>query len=482
MDHDGEEPNDINELIDGNQNQDPEPDDRYHCLSSDVLRRIKRNDPGVFDLIIDHGFWARGAGRAVGDNNVIQYLSVDCSLGTRNTNWVREIFQGLSRNRSIYRLSLMNYDSDVDMFHFLTPFFQHNRNLRSLQVSAFHEGQPLHSLSLALSKCKDSQLEHIFIETVATNDEQVGLFFDSLKQISSLLTICFRNSFIGKVGCKSFAKLLNNPSAKIENIELGCNSIDDECASILSKALSRTKSLREVTVLSDSFLYEDDGITTFQTVAGWRDFVTIIAHPMCLIEHLYLTDAAIGNEVAIILGNALAVNKSIKLLHLGRDNWGISGCTINEEGAVVIASALADNTTLEQLRMPINGGTDRFYDVLSNVLWDKSSIDNTFNSNHTLCKLVLYLSEGIHPSNAIEQLVEMNQNENKSEVAHQKILQHHFLEGNANMHAFARLPETSMPVALEWIGRNRDGRTLMYNFAQEFPTLFDITLSGRYFV
>jgi hypothetical protein len=70
---------------------------------------------------------------------------------------------------------------------------------------------------------------------------------------------------------------------------------------------------------------------------------------------------------------------------------------------------------------------------------------------------------------------EMNQNENKAEVARQKILQHHFLEGNANMHAFARFPETSMPFAMEWIGRNRDGRTLMYNFAKEFPTLFDIT-------
>jgi hypothetical protein len=400
MDHDGEEPNDINELIDGNQNQDPEPDEYYYCLSSDALRQIKCNDPDVIDLRLEDGFWARGAGRAIGDNNVIQYLSVDFSVGTRNTNWVRELYQGLSRNRTICRLSLMNYDSDVGMFHILTPFFQHNRNLRCLKVSAFHEGRPLHSLSLALSNCKDSQLEDIYIETVASTDDQVGLFFDSLKQISSLVAIGFQNILIGRVGCESLAELLSNPSSKIEDIDIGSNNIDDDSASILSKALIRTTSIREVSVQAR---LAEPYHGTFQTVAGWRDFVATIAHPMCLITHLRLTDASIDNEVATIMGNALAVNKPIKLLHLGNGDGGISGCTIHDEGAVALASALTENTTLELLSISIKGGTDRFHDVLLNALWDRSSIDNTFNSNHTLSKLVLYLSERIHPSDAIQQ-------------------------------------------------------------------------------
>jgi hypothetical protein len=79
MYQDGDEPNDIdNEFIDGTQNQDPEPDDEYHRLSSDVLRQIKCNDPDVTDLSIDNGFWARGAGRAIGDNNVITVF--ECRL------------------------------------------------------------------------------------------------------------------------------------------------------------------------------------------------------------------------------------------------------------------------------------------------------------------------------------------------------------------------------------------------------------------
>jgi hypothetical protein len=70
----------------------------------------------------------------------------------------------------------------------------------------------------------------------------------------------------------------------------------------------------------------------------------------------------------------------------------------------------------------------------------------------------------------------MNANEDKAEVARQKIMKQHFpvvVTEEVNMLVFARMPETVMPFAIEWIGRTDLGLSLMYNVARGLPTLFD---------
>lgn len=139
---------------------------------------------------------------------------------------------------------------------------------------------------------------------------------------------------------------------------------------------------------------------------------------------------------------------------------------------------MVNNSALQKLHISHRDEFSTFSDdyrfefdtVLSRVLWDKSSISNTYSFNHTLYKVAF------RPlSKVCQQILKMNRNENKVEVALQKILLQHFAAGNTNIHdVFANMPETRLPFAIEWIGRNNDGRTLMYDFVQAFPTLFDI--------
>jgi len=117
--------------------------------------------------------------------------------------------------------------------------------------------------------------------------------------------------------------------------------------------------------------------------------------------------------------------------------------------------------------------------TLCRALCDETNISCTYYSNHTLQTLIVHRTL---PSVLIDvdilkygsSLVTMNLNDNKFEVARQKILKTHFSGGSDYLHVFASMPETVMPFVFAWIGRNTLGResTLMFNVVRGFPVLF----------
>ena len=188
-------------------------------------------------------------------------------------------------------------------------------------------------------------------------------------------------------------------------------------------------------------------------------------------------------------------NKSLKVLEISKDEsitsagWQgfarclrspcstlqclqIDSCTLFDDGAVALALALSSNTTLTTLTLYVkdwNGAM--FGDVLSQVLWDTSSIENTYNSNHTAYKLFVFPE-----TDAILETRKLNKNKDKVEVARQKILRHHFDGGGNEIinDLFVGLPETGFPHALECIGRDGKELGLMYDFVKLFPAFFHI--------
>lgn len=167
---------------------------------------------------------------------------------------------------------------------------------------------------------------------------------------------------------------------------------------------------------------------------SWNEFSTLFTHPNCSLENLHLEATHIDDEGVSRLGDALRINKTLKRLSLGG-----------------------------------KGFTD---DGVRQVLCDRSSINSTFDSNHN----IRYLSWGGTGRvwNAMYVFMRMNEKDDKSEVARQKILACHFDGGNnENLHVFSDLPETTLPHAIEWIGRNKDGFTLMNNLVRGYPTLLN---------
>ena len=413
-------------------------------LSPRSLRRLQFNNPFYENLSITSNNWIEGTGIAIRNHSAkLQGLIVDCDRHYEINHWLLECCLGISHNRSLQSLSLYSYLPDLDLFQILTPFFKHNNNFRSLERTDFYSERSLTSLCLAMSHCnKDNWLKEIKLESVNhRRDEDVGALFDLIvENFCSLSTLRFRRIYLERIGCISFANLLHNPISKIKDLQLGQNRFDAECMMILRDALITNSSLEAISVY---------GHPTFATVDAWRIFCTIFAHEMCTIKELYIGATVIFTGGATILGSALAANTSLIYMQIVQDD------------AITAVGWQGLSTCIDNL----------YSNILPRILSDKTSIDNTHSSNHTLCKITP-ISQPFEKD--IRRLLKMNKNKDKVKVARQKILQQHFSEGNANIPVFATMPETSLPFAIAWIGRNKDGRTLMYNFAQAFPSLLDI--------
>ena len=113
---------------------------------------------------------------------------------------------------------------------------------------------------------------------------------------------------------------------------------------------------------------------------------------------------------------------------------------------------------------------------------------NTYNSNHTLQELG-YDHEEMNLPNDLVSHLEMNTNEDKVEVARQKILQTHFSDDNASkMQELLDVELEMMPTAFAWIGRSLPiswegtqvcGLSTMFNLTRRIPDLFNASLQKK---
>jgi hypothetical protein len=420
-------------------------------------------------------------------------ILISSDAASEGTAWIQELCRGLVRNRSLEKFALnLKFAEHVDIFQSITPFFKHNNNLRHVEI---YNPTPraLQSLSMVLlSKCK--MIESVTVHDVRNSDEGAVEFFASMNHMHSLLKLIFRCNYLGIEGCAALATLLGDPASKLQVLDLGKTEfLNDDCIAILGEALIghiylRTLSLDRIDLLGDS---------------DWRTIASILSHPMCLLEKMDLSCTFIDDDGATQLGNALAMNNTLKQLfisnnpHITSTGWeGFSICLrtpmsalefliaqqseIDDDGFMSMFTALVGNSSLKGLNVRYNGKIidSEVSTYLSCVLCDKTSIERTYSSNHTLQSLRGYYSCADFRIDIIgyfSSLLEMNKYDDKVEVARQKILKYHFSGGSGDLHVFDTMSETLMPHAIAWIGRNRIGSTLMFNFVRGFPVLFNIS-------
>ena len=118
------------------------------------------------------------------------------------------------------------------------------------------------------------------------------------------------------------------------------------------------------------------------------------------------------------------------------------------------------------------------------LIYNKTSIMNTYNSNHTLCNLGLN-QDGMDLPDDLISYLDLNKNKDKAEVARQKILQTHFsTEDNdtSNMQDLLDMELEVMPSAISWVGKSArvcwsgtsvSGLSLLYKLLRRLPDLFD---------
>lgn len=475
--------------------------------------------------------WIEEAIHAIGNNTCLKRLVVD--LGFRAATRTRkahrrlaDVCQELARNRSIeeFKLSINCYPY-VDIYQLLTPFFEFNCNLRSIDVSETHPSeQAFSSLLLALSKCKN-KLEHLSITWNSLTNAESAAFFSSCSGMCNLLDLhyCEKTIGIGKSECIALALMLKTSDFKLQSLQLQLGkNCDDECISFLGAGLMNSTSLRSLCVTGNSSV----------TANGWELFLTALfksTRSILKLQCLRLEETEIGDEVVAFLGSSLANNRTLKRLDLNCitsitvEGWKefaarlrnsaleeliLFKCTLNDYSAAAIVWALTTNASLKRLHMVRNraiissaglvviiellgehkpaleelylDGSHRLsrltvdgWNTLSHAICDKSSIEATYSSNHSFH--TLRGSMLLWCPHTIILLLRMNKSiEDKAEVARQKILKYHFSGGKKDIQVFARMPENHMPFAIAWIGRNKLGYSVMFDFVSSFPALFDI--------
>ena len=191
---------------------------------------------------------------------------------------------------------------------------------------------------------------------------------------------------------RSLSDVLCNPNTSLQTLYLANNAIDDTVVTSFAKNLMSNSSLKYLDISESSLSISHD---------AWRELARLLSHPSCSLETLYIGYSHINND----------------------NGAGPNGMVIDDEALVILVNGLANNSRLQTLGIHNDSITSNGWSAVSNLLCNTASIQATLNSNHTLQEIWLYSEEG--PPRELDALFEMNENEDKLEVARSKVIMTH---------------------------------------------------------
>jgi len=212
----------------------------------------------------------------------------------------------------------------------------------------------------------NNQLEKVDLLCCGITDEIMALLFRELTYSTSLNHLDLSgNSSFGIEGIRSMILFLQN-SPNLSSIGFnGHKNFNSECFTVLIQALQNTRVWR--------LEFHDCNITNISALE-------LYALPYLNVITFHGNN--IGREGCRTLANILQ-KKDTRLSYLFLDNTGI-----DDEGAEIIANSLKHNTKLKTLHLVDNNQIiEKGFKVFLKLLVDVSSVESTYNSNHTLNEL-----------------------------------------------------------------------------------------------
>ena len=432
----------------------------------------------------------------------------DCSLGGEKV--VGELMSALEGYDNLKELSL----SDCEFggrggFVSLAKLLQRtNCSLEKLDVSnIIIDNECCNILAKAITK--NRSLKVLNLSSCNPIDEQgIRSLSNSLVNNNTLKHLICKQSSIGSIGLKVLSSRLPYMISSLKVLDLSLCAIDDRGAAALGSALKSSVTAVKALELNSSL----SSVST----AGWEAFCVCLRDPNSSLKRLSITFCHIDEEKMNVLSNALINNSTLKTLTLSHNNLDMHGegpindfgwhqrpvgatpwqsfssvlrhpdsgleeismhnCGLTDDDVIGFANDLANNISLRRLFLSSgNNITRRSWDVFSLILFNKTSIEATYQSNHTLCNLSKYGDRAL-PDHLVSSL---QTNGLGTGVARQKILWHYFLSGGdcINVKQFLDMDMNVLPQALSWIGREDDGCSLMLTLLQSMPCLFERTVS-----
>ena len=246
-------------------------------------------------------------------------------------------------------------------------------------------------------------------------------------------------------GWWSVFSALESPRCSMQELFLHYNEFNDEALTYLGNALANNCILRRLSLKN----LEGNRVTS----SGWRAFAAVLQYPNSALEELDLGGNSINDDVLASFANSLTHNNKLKDLFL---------------------ESYQDEEDEEDIATITN------WELLSNVLCNKSSINATWKSNHTLGR-VLDPDEdpGIDESNLpdLRTLLQLNRENTKAEAARRKVISVHF-SGDFNVQPFIDMDLKVLPHALAWMARNEHGSSLTYKFVRNTTFFLNVSNVG----
>ena len=446
-------------------------------------------------------------GAALGQNSSLKKLTLFGVRPVTSSGWVA-IFQGLAINSSVEEIDLDFNEPICDeaVLAFASTVTKQS-SLKSVSIRHNRDGISPKSwkvlLNSILTSC--SALEKLKLLKNNINDEAVFVLRDAMVNGSILKTLTLAGTLsITPAGWASFFGCLADPNTSLESLDLSDGysdgqdtcTIDDESFGTLANALCTNTKLKRIDLSWNNSI----------SSVGWQAFFNTLRDSNSILENLILNNINnIDDNVAVSMAAALGNTNTLKSLSLRKarsissvgwrafadilqspnSNLAVlqvcdNGNLLNDEVITSFANAIAHNNKLKTLDMSVyvddittSNVSARSWSTIANILCNTSNICSIYNSNHTLSDIgnIGYRVRDF-PTKLTDYL-QLNENDNKLEVAREKIIRSHFLNGEDNMQDFVDMELGLLPHALGWTGRNNIGHSLLYRLVHSMPLLFD---------
>eukprot|EP00985_Skeletonema_marinoi_P028455 scaffold24905_cov121-Skeletonema_marinoi.AAC.1 len=404
----------------------------------------------------------------------------------------KAFYRSVAANRSLKYLAVegnITFGLEMkDTVAILRPFVQSNNKLRSLQLGHFTmDARTAQTLASALSNCAGSlnsfglkrcdgltgrAMEKIInAMKVQTNiaelrldeidiDDDVGIVLGvalttlSLKSLSIQGDYEMRFGSISEAGMEAICEGLSQNST-LETLDFRRFPIGVNGGLCLAAAISNNSALAlkelDLTCAVHSAQYSPSPL-------GWAIFFDFLSNST--LQNLQLGGNNITDDVIPDMVECLNSMTSLTQLNL----WKCSDVTTS--GWSDFFRLLKNNKSLRKCQMYVNSISNMSVaEAMSSALCDGTSVESIFSSNHTLSSIIP-LSFIKNPG--IKLLLKMNENDDKVEVARQKIIKYYFLEEN-NLHELGRMDLGLLPRVLGYVDKYEPTR--LYELVRAIPSL-----------
>ena len=247
------------------------------------------------------------------------------------------------------------------------------------------------------------------------------------------------------------------------------NSIDYDCVEDLVRGLAECEDLHSLSFSGNAI--SDNGLAmlirglpaSVHSIDLSDNGVTLARQlPLLRFKNLELWGNALSSGgpgvIAMSLANPECQLELLDLLWAG---------IIEDDGAATLAESLRSNERLTTMWFEVSNITETGWNAFSYLVYDTTSIDATYNSNHTLQNL----GDASLNSQHVQMLLELNSDEDKCRVAANKILRAH---RHLDMRPFFSVELNLLPCVITWLERFAETRldlklSSMFEFVRAMP-------------